>query len=478
MMPESSRTRAALTAAFGACLLAFALSGVCGRLACAYLLLPSTLPAPPSGAAPLRMALLGAAKVAPHAFLFPATRLAKTVSVVAVGSSTADRARRLAQRWGVPRHGTYDDVLADRGVDAVYIALINGAHHKWAAAALRAGKHVLCEKPLTSNADEARHLERLARRRRLVLMEAYHNLHHPLATRLRELVRGGELGRLQHVTITSGMPAPALLFPRAMRRLLPPSTYRVAATLGLLPTRRDPKMNASLGGGRFLSQGCYAVSMARFLFGGASARVVASTMIEDVPHSAADIATSATLRFEGGGTAEVSHSSLLPSGFNLEATLSGGTLSVTNYLFPHIYHHLRVAPAHGPARFEQHYHPPGPSRDSLRGDCPRLVAKHSWGALLGPVHMCESQPPSPPAETTFELQLRAFAAAVQRRSRRHPLRGLSLLSRLPPSASASASASASSAAAAAALDERALTAALADTSAVSATRNMELIDAI
>ena len=96
---------------------------------------------------------------APWGRLYPA-RAAADVAVVAVGARDPARAAALAARWAIPRHGDYAAVLADPEVEAVYIALVNGQHFAWAAAALRAGKHVLLEKPLTHTADEARALAR------------------------------------------------------------------------------------------------------------------------------------------------------------------------------------------------------------------------------------------------------------------------------------------------------------------------------
>src|SRR5205085_7507101 len=93
----------------------------------------------------------------------------------------------------------YSAVIADPDVDAIYNPLPNGLHAQWTTAALEAGKHVLCEKPLTANAAEAEHLAAVARRTGLVLMEAFHWRYHPLAQRMVEIVRGGELGTLRHV---------------------------------------------------------------------------------------------------------------------------------------------------------------------------------------------------------------------------------------------------------------------------------------
>ena len=114
------------------------------------------------------------------------------------------------------------------------------------------------------HAREARELEQLARQRSLVLMEAYHNLHHPLATRMRELVRSGELGQLTSLSISSGLPGPDGFAPLLRDKLgLPPAQAPPAGKT----SQRKAKMDVELGGGKFLGQGCYTVSMARWLVG-------------------------------------------------------------------------------------------------------------------------------------------------------------------------------------------------------------------
>jgi predicted dehydrogenase len=313
----------------------------------------------------IRVAVIGAASITPNGILYPARRV-PSVSVVSIAARSAARAEALARRWGVPKHGTYEDILSDRDVDAVYIGVITGAHHKWAAAALRAGKHVLCEKPLTSNAEEARELARLARQRSLVLMEAYHNLHHPLTARMYQLANGGELGRLRHLEITAGLPSPGA----------------VLGAVGLRPRRRPDKMNPSLGGGKFLSQGCYAVSLARFLYG-SEPQVLNASMAEDERGSRADISTAAALSFGRGRLATLRHSSLLP-GFNVVATFDNGSFAATNFLFPFVWHALRVEGGGRPSRVEKHY--------TFDGD-------------------------AGPGESTFALQLHAFAQLVRRACR-------------------------------------------------------------
>jgi len=275
-------------------LLAYSLSGIASRL------LRIVVHHPATSADAVRFGLLGAAKIAPHGLLYPA-RMYEGATVVAVGARDPSRARALAERWGIPRSGDYASVLADESVEAVYIPLLNGLHYEWAAAALRAGKHVLCEKPLTSNAAEADALAALAAERGLVLFEAFHWLYHPVAARLSELVGDGtELGAIRHLEVSAGLPSPDA----------------VKAALGFggggggsgaggsgggggvgsrpSPPPPPPKMDAALGGGNFMGQGCYTVSVARRLLG-EPLEVINATMREAPPAgSGADISTVST----------------------------------------------------------------------------------------------------------------------------------------------------------------------------------------
>src|SRR5262245_55899785 len=148
----------------------------------------------------LRIGILGAARIAPRALVEPA-RACPRVEVVSVAARDPERARAFADEHGLSRaEPSYEALVASPDLDAIYVALPNGAHAPWSIRALAAGKHVLCEKPIASNGDEADEMVRAADEHGRVLMEAFHYRYHPLAQRVVEVARSGELGALRHVS--------------------------------------------------------------------------------------------------------------------------------------------------------------------------------------------------------------------------------------------------------------------------------------
>jgi predicted dehydrogenase len=189
---------------------------------------------------PLRIGTLGAAKIAPAALIKPA-RDVPEVSVVAVAARDGVRAAKFARKHGIERvHDTYNALLADPEVDAVYNPLPNGLHGEWTRRSLAAGKHVLCEKPLTANATEAEEVAAAASAAGLVVMEAFHYRYHPLADRMKAIVDSGELGEIRH--LESWMCVPNPLF-------------------------RDIRYRLDLAGGAVMDLGCYCIHQLRFLAG-------------------------------------------------------------------------------------------------------------------------------------------------------------------------------------------------------------------
>ena len=190
---------------------------------------------------------------------------------MAIASRDADRAERTAHELGIPSsHGSYEALLADPDVEAVYIPLPNHLHAEWTRRAADAGKHVLCEKPLAMSADEAREMVDVCERAGVALMEAFMYRVHPLWLQVRTLVDDGAIGELL-----------------AMQAFF---SYRNVDPQNI---RNIP----SYGGGALMDIGCYPINVARWLFGAEPGDVVA-TMRRD-PEFGTDVLTSAVLDFDG-----------------------------------------------------------------------------------------------------------------------------------------------------------------------------------
>jgi predicted dehydrogenase len=188
----------------------------------------------------VRIGVLGAAAIAPNALVKPARRVDRA-EVVAVAARDRTRAQAFADDWSILRvHDDYAAVIADDEVDAIYNPLPNALHARWTIAALEAGKHVLCEKPLTSNATQAREVATVAESSGCVLMEAFHYRYHPMMQRAVEIAQSGELGSLRHVE--SWMQIPLL-------------------------KREDIRFDFELGGGAVMDLGCYSIHQLRSLVG-------------------------------------------------------------------------------------------------------------------------------------------------------------------------------------------------------------------
>ncbi len=196
---------------------------------------------------PLRFGILGAAKIAPNALTLPAKQVPE-VEITAIAARDPARAREFAKANGIPRVlASYEDLIADPGIDVIYNPLPNSLHCEWSIRAMRAGKQVFCEKPLASNADEAERMAQVADETGLLLVEAFHYRYHPLADRIRTLIRDGAIGKLQRVEGNFSVP-------------LPPENIR---------------FDWSLAGGATMDLGCYPLHMIRY-FSGMTPRVIAA----------------------------------------------------------------------------------------------------------------------------------------------------------------------------------------------------------
>ena len=265
---------------------------------------------------PLRFGLLGAARIAPAALIHPA-RSRDDVRVVSVAARDRGRAEAFARRHGVERVvASYEDVVNDPSVDAVYIPLPNSLHATWTLAALAAGKHVLCEKPFTSNLAEASVVAAAATERPgQVVMEAFHYRYHPVAERMREVVASGSLGELREVSASFCFP---------------------------LLRSGDIRWRLDLAGGALMDAGCYAVHMTRLL-GLSEPRVVSASAKQR--GDGVDRAMTAQLEFPGGHVGTVSCSMWSSSVLRINAGAVGdaGSMRVLNPLAPHLFHRFVVS---------------------------------------------------------------------------------------------------------------------------------------
>lgn len=190
--------------------------------------------------------------------------------VVAVASRSEEPAQRFAAAHGIPRaHGSYEALLADPAVDAVYVPLPNSMHVEWSMRALEDGKHVLCEKPMDRRPERVAQAFALAQERGLVLSEGFMWRHHPQTARLRELLDAGTIGEARLVR---------------------------AAFSFMLAGDSDVRLDPALDGGALMDVGCYCVGAARFVAGGEPTSVSAEVVTGP---TGVDMRMCALLRFDG-----------------------------------------------------------------------------------------------------------------------------------------------------------------------------------
>ncbi len=267
---------------------------------------------------PVRFGTLGAAKITPNALMKPAKEVAG-VEVVAVASRDRKRAEEFAAANGIARvHATYEEVINDREVDVIYNPLPNSHHCEWTIAALRAGKHVLCEKPIASNAAEAERMAAAARETGRFLGEAFHYRYHPLAARVREIVRCGALGRLQLLEANFSVPIP----------------------------QPNIRFDWDLAGGATMDLGCYPLHMLRE-FSGLLPRVVKATATT----GPSNIDVSMDVQFDMGdgvtGRMTCSMAQGVQIGASFIARGEKGELTVINPIAPQMGNQLTLKTAGG-----------------------------------------------------------------------------------------------------------------------------------
>lgn len=259
---------------------------------------------------PLRIGVLGAARISAASLIGPAR--ATGHRVVAVAARDRSRAEAYAAEHGVERvAGSYAELIADPEVEVVYNPLANGLHGPWNLAALAAGKHVLSEKPSASNAEEAAEVREAAAKAGTVFMEAFHYLFHPVTRRLHEVLASGEIGELRHVEAMVAVQAP-------------PDT--------------DPRWSLPLAGGAVMDLGCYSLHALRMLapWAGGAPRLVSARGGQRAGAPGVDEWLDADLAFPGGATGSA-RCHMAYDGLEMSCRIIGsrGEVRAPNFVLPH-----------------------------------------------------------------------------------------------------------------------------------------------
>jgi predicted dehydrogenase len=298
---------------------------------------------------PLRIGTLGTSRISGNALLEPSIKVPE-VTVAAVAARDKDRAEAFALRHAIPSaYGSYDELLADPDIDAIYNPLPNSLHGPWTLKAIAAGKHVLCEKPFASDAGQAEQVATAAAAAGRVVMEAMHYRYHPLIRRLAEVV--AELGPVQHLQCWTSF---------------------------VIEDPEDIRYDYDLAGGALMDGGCYAIDCLRLLGGGEPS--VSGALADPWPSSgdadpgqAADRAVAVRLAFPGGATGWFESAFTRTGEFRADVHVScrDGQVWLQNFILAHL--GRLVATREG-----------------------SLIADEQGGG-----------------DTTYTYQLRAFAAAVE-----------------------------------------------------------------
>lgn len=246
----------------------------------------------------LKWGLLSTARI--NRQLIPAIRAVERAELVAVASRDDDRAQAYALEWGIPHAlGSYQAMLDDPNVDAIYIALPNSLHAEWAVRAAWAGKHVLCEKPLAISVAECDQIIAAAQAAGVVVMEAVMYLYHPLLQRVRQLVQEGAVGQVKLVRGTFSF---------------------------FLDRPADVRWEPSLGGGSLWDVGIYPISFMRWLLG----EPLEVFGWQTLSKSGVDESLVGLLRYENGILGTVNCSFQQAFRMRVEVSGSAGTLTSTN----------------------------------------------------------------------------------------------------------------------------------------------------
>ncbi|WP_235949188.1 Gfo/Idh/MocA family protein [Paenibacillus glycinis] len=218
----------------------------------------------------LRWGVIGSASIAVHSVI-PGIKASETGEMTAIASRGIAKAEETAAKLGIPKaYGSYEEILADPDIDAIYVPLPNHLHMEWSIRAMEAGKHVLCEKPIAMNAEEAQRMADAAAKNGVHLAEAFMYRHHPRYDEIAAIVASGEIGDIRGIHSTF--------------------TFNNAGDAKNVRYRRE------WGGGSLYDVGCYPISVARMLLGAEPEAATVHALISP-EHDNVDMMASGILEF-------------------------------------------------------------------------------------------------------------------------------------------------------------------------------------
>ncbi|KAI9155502.1 oxidoreductase [Paramyrothecium foliicola] len=322
---------------------------------------------------PVRFGIMSTAMINPAGLIHPVETHAGA-AITAIASRDIRTAQKAAKSYGIEKaYGSYDELLADQDIDAIYISLPNGLHAEWAKKTVAAGKHVLIEKPVSSNSKEAKAIFESAKKHNRIAVEAFHWRFHPAAHVVKSLVTSGRYGRVQ-------------------------STFaRMTSPAGTVP-KSDIRWKWDLAGGSLMDM-TYTISATRYFLDADIPMEVEWARARQAPEdSRVDEAMEARMRFEtrhGVVSSEILtdmnqafKGSVIPKVWELPSIridLEHATIYYYNFMMPHIYHYIQITDKRtGQTHTQKHY---------------------SFGPSWGPC--------SEPWWSTYRYQLEAFVDNVE-----------------------------------------------------------------
>ena len=224
----------------------------------------------------IRFGVIGCSRTAKKNAL-PALLDSPFAELVMIGSRSPEDAHACAEQFGCASYGTYEEVLANKEVDAVYISLPNSLHEEWTVKAAQAGKHVWCEKPAALTYASAQRMVAVCRKNNVRLLEGFMFLYHPQHAKVKELIREGVLGEILNFEGRFAVP---------------------------MPDAQNIRRNAGLGGGSYNDAGSYPIRASRMIFDAEPESVVCTLSMD--PETQVDIGAEVTLNYPMGRSARIS----------------------------------------------------------------------------------------------------------------------------------------------------------------------------